>query len=283
MFAVATLELMLGKENCDIVRTRDEALLFKAEYVVDVGGVYDPDRNRFDHHQTGGAGTRANGVPYASFGLVWKKFGTQVAGSQEAADVLDRILVQSIDSGDVGFDNFKMTVENSSLYFIGDGVELFRATWREDGDWDNRFAKAVEWARELLERQLQILRDTLEAEKVVREIYKHSADKKIIIFNEEHVFGREIITRVLQQYPEPIYAVLIRPDYGNWQLVAVKVGPGSFAMRKPLPESWRGKRDEELKSLTGAPTVVFCHNTGFMCVADDKEDAVMLAKKALEQ
>ena len=40
-----------------------------ADIVIDVGGQYDPDAGRFDHHQRGGAGERENGIPYSSFGL----------------------------------------------------------------------------------------------------------------------------------------------------------------------------------------------------------------------
>lgn len=33
------------------IRTRDPAVLDTCDVVVDVGGVYDPAKNRFDHHQ----------------------------------------------------------------------------------------------------------------------------------------------------------------------------------------------------------------------------------------
>src|SRR5437764_1161911 len=82
VFAVATVLLVLERSDFPawrqaipkIIRTRDPKTIEKADFVVDVGGVYDAENNRFDHHQAGGAGTRANGIPYASFGLVWKKF-----------------------------------------------------------------------------------------------------------------------------------------------------------------------------------------------------------------
>ena len=34
-----------------IVRTRDPAKLAPCDFVVDVGGVYAPEKNRYDHHQ----------------------------------------------------------------------------------------------------------------------------------------------------------------------------------------------------------------------------------------
>src|SRR3989344_2675707 len=74
VFSVAALLLYLSGD-AKVVRTRDPRIIESGDFVVDVGGVYDAERNRLDHHQTGGAGARTNGIPYAAFGLVWKKFG----------------------------------------------------------------------------------------------------------------------------------------------------------------------------------------------------------------
>jgi uncharacterized UPF0160 family protein len=62
LFAIATLLLIFGDE-IKIVRTRDSALIEKADYAIDVSGINDPKKGRFDHHQEGGAGQRANGIP----------------------------------------------------------------------------------------------------------------------------------------------------------------------------------------------------------------------------
>ena len=47
-----------------IVRSRDSAVLAACEYVCDVGGVYDPARKLFDHHQVTYQG------PLSSAGMV---------------------------------------------------------------------------------------------------------------------------------------------------------------------------------------------------------------------
>src|SRR3989344_7953949 len=75
VFAMASL-MLLHKNKIEIMRTRDEAIINKgANYVIDVGGIYDDERNIFDHHQSGGAGERSSGIPYASFGLLWSTKG----------------------------------------------------------------------------------------------------------------------------------------------------------------------------------------------------------------
>ena len=70
VFAIAALELVHGP--LEVVRTRDPERQAAADLRVDVGGRSDPAAGDFDHHQKGGAGTRENGIPYASFGLVWR-------------------------------------------------------------------------------------------------------------------------------------------------------------------------------------------------------------------
>lgn len=37
-------------KDAKIVRTRDQSILDKMDLVVDVGGVYEPEKKRYDHH-----------------------------------------------------------------------------------------------------------------------------------------------------------------------------------------------------------------------------------------
>jgi uncharacterized UPF0160 family protein len=67
VFSVAALKSILPAFK--LIRTRDAELINKADIVIDVGGEYDPEAGRFDHHQRGGAGERENGIPYSSFGF----------------------------------------------------------------------------------------------------------------------------------------------------------------------------------------------------------------------
>lgn len=279
VFAVATLLFIYP--DAKIIRTRDEEIIKDTDIVVDVGGIYDDNLMRFDHHQVGGAGKRDNGIEYASFGLVWKKFGEELAGSKEVAETLDQILVQSIDAGDNGINTFTPTIKDVSPYLIGGIIDLYRATWKEDDNWNERFMESVRWAQWMLKRQIKIIQDNVEARDIVRSVYENTKDKSIIIMDEKYDFGRESVCGTLIDYPEPIYAVLYRSDSKNWQVVSVRRERGSFEQRKPLPESWWGKRDEELSDVMKVEGSEFCHRNGFMCVVGSKEGAIKLAQIAL--
>jgi uncharacterized UPF0160 family protein len=281
VFATATLLIALEKKNCKILRTRDESIIAQGDYVVDVGNVYDKEKNRFDHHQMGGAGERKNAIPYASFGLVWEKFGELVSGSNSNKEQIDGFLVQPVDALDNGKDFIKPLIDDLLPFDVNSIVNLERATWKEEGDWDNRFIKCVDWAIGILERVIKVTKDIEEGRKLVIEMYQSVSDKRVIVIDEKYNFGRELVAGTLINFPEPMYALLYRADVGNWQIVCIRKEVASSASRKPLPESWRSKIGTELESATGIPGSLFCHRSGFMCTIKSKEGALKLAELAL--
>jgi len=81
---------------------------------------------------------------------------------------------------------------------------------------------------------------------------------------------------------EAVKYVLYADQKGQWRVQAVPVSAGSFTSRLPLPEPWRGVRDEALSALTGIDGCVFVHAAGFIGGHKTKEGALQLATKALE-
>ena len=68
----------------------------------------------------------------------------------------------------------------------------------------------------------------------------------------------------------------------KWRIQAVPVTGDSFVSRKPLPEAWRGFRDEELDKISGVPGCVFVHAAGFIGGNKTFDGAKAMAVKALE-
>lgn len=71
------------------------------------------------------------------------------------------------------------------------------------------------------------------------------------------------------------------PD-AKWRIQCVPESKDSFVSRKPLPEAWRGFRDEELDKISGIPGCVFVHAAGFIGGNKTWEGAKAMAAKALE-
>jgi len=286
VFAVATIKLFLERSDfpawrnskVTIIRTRDLEKIEKADFVVDVGGRHDEKNNRFDHHQEGGAGIRPNGIPYASFGLVWKKFGQPITDNQLVADRIDRFLAQPIDAHDNGFELSRSTLPDVLPYTIQRVVMAFSQTWKESpAILDTQFATLVAFAKDILEREIKHAIDFFEAESAVLDIYNRTEDKRILVFD-THYPVEEILHRV----SEPLY--IIRPDVQNqtWKINAMPIHSRTFELKKSFPASWAGKQDDELAKITGVPDALFCHNKLFLAVARSQAGALQLAKLALE-
>ena len=120
-------------ETFEIIRTRDEEAISNADYVFDVGGIYDEDKNRFDHHQKDGAGKRENGIEYASFGLVWRKFGIKLCVDTKVVDLVDKILVAPIDAETMVLIWWKINMKFHHILFIAffcNGADVARNEFR---------------------------------------------------------------------------------------------------------------------------------------------------------
>jgi len=284
VFAIATLKLLLEQKNeITIIRTRDKKIIDTADYVVDVGEVHDPSQNRFDHHQTGGAGVRANGIPYASFGLVWKEYGELIAGDAGIAEEIDQRIVGPIASADNG-----MTISNPRgekefqlgwFYNVKDMIFAYRATWKEgDAIMDKNFIYLTDVFKQILEREISVLKDTKEGEKEVLEIVANNKHKTLLIIDKHIPYER-----VLFSNPYVLLVVSPKRQSTDWSVETVRDSFDTYVARMELPLEWAGKRDEELCQITGVSDAVFCHNGRFIAVAKSKEGAVKLAHLALEK
>lgn len=283
IFAAATLSILLEKKNkiFEIIRTRDEEIIKNGDYVFDVGSVYNADKNRFDHHQIGGAGSRSfDGVEieYASFGLVWKKFGIELCGDQKIVDLIEKKLVAPIDAGDNGFNlvELKNTV---APYFIQNAFNSFYPGWKEVSSETmfSGFLECVKIAQKILNNEIIQARDIVEAEEIIFTTYKNTKDKRIIVLDKKYPWYEQI-----KSYPEPLFVIYNRESDGFWAVHTIRENNKDFKTRKDLPKSWAGLRDKELQKISDVSDAVFCHRTLFMAVAKSKEGAVKLAEIALE-
>lgn len=276
VFACAALSI-LHDGAVEVVRSREPSAWTTADYVVDEGGIYDEKKGHFDHHQIGGAGERENGIPYSSFGLVWKAYGEKLTGSAYAARVIDERLVQPIDAGDNGIETFTIK-DKVAPALIHDAVSAFRPAWNEDRTEDEGFFDAFEMAKKMLAREVVRARAEEEGKHRAEDAYAHMKDKRIVILEDHYPWYEALGSK-----PEPLYVV--KPDRANagkWKVETVRSDVHAFKNRKDLPESWAGKRDQELAEVSGVSDAIFCHNKRFIAVAGSKEGALALARKAVE-
>jgi uncharacterized UPF0160 family protein len=251
VFAVATL--LFVYPDAEVIRSRDEQVISSADIVVDVGGVYDPSKLRFDHHQTGGALTRDNTIPYASFGLVWKEYGEQVSGSNEVMQEIERKLVLPIDAIDNAVSVAVPVFEGIREYAIGDFFSSYKTTKDTEEDLYKTF--------------------------IVEEIYQKSTDKRVIdVSSFDFKFGA--FGPVLLKHPEPIY-VIHQHSADRFAVRALPIDINIFETKKPFPESWRSRKGSDFELASGVKGAHFAHKSGYLVVANSKEAALELANKSL--
>lgn len=281
LFATAVLSI-LNKGNIKIIRTRDPKIFKKADYLYDVGGESDLENNKFDHHQKGGGGKRENGIPYAAFGLVWKKYGAQICGSLDVAKYIENKIVCSVDAIDVGFDISKPLVKDIHDYSASSIFLSDAPTWKENNnDADKIFKMQVKKIIPLLIREIKVAKDDIEGINSLIEFYNKSKDKRIVIA--ENDFPRYLLQDTLSKLPEPIYLVYPSSKSSTWKVEAIKKSPETMESRKPFPEFWRGflNGDPKSEEVIGVSGVIFTHPTGFYAQVKNKEGAIKLAEKAL--
>ena len=276
VFAVATLQLVYGKENIEVIRTRDEAVLATADIVVDVGGVYDVETKRFDHHQNGGP-VRENGIPYAAFGLVWREYGEHVTGSREVANDIERMLVLAVDAGDSGVNLYQLKDSDIAPFELYQITRSFLPEWGSDKNKDDAFMQAVDFARVLLERIITQKKADQKMKVLIAEVYQNTDDKRVLVFD------KPVSAIACIEYPEVLLVVC--PDdsneNNNWTATTVRKEYSSFEARIKFPDRWAGLRDVELATVSGVPDAVFCHKAGFIFVAGSKEGVLAGAEKVV--
>ena len=281
VFAVATLQLMLEEKGYSVVvvRTRDERIVSNADYVVDVGEIYDPIQKRFDHHQQMGAGVREDGIPYASFGLVWKEYGESICEDKEIASLIEQRLVKPIDAMDNGINFMKSDREGLFMYDLKDITFVYKNTWKEDdGVLDQNFKYLTGFAQSLIKREISVLKDMRESDREVSEIIAQQQYKTLLIIDKPYQYEQ-----VVSSNPYILLVVHPKRQDGTWAVETARDNIRSYQSRIDLPEEWAGKRDAELAEITGVKDAVFCHRGRFIAVAKSKEGVIKLAHLALEK
>lgn len=142
-----------------VIRSRDIKVLEEQHIVIDVGGTYDHNRRRYDHHQRSFHETLTEKyqTKLSACGLVYKHYGLEIIGelfpSLKPADQKDKLLyvydkfykvfLEGLDAIDNGIE-----VADHVRYREGTGlsqrVKLMNPRWNDDGGVgeDERFEAA---------------------------------------------------------------------------------------------------------------------------------------------
>jgi len=276
VFAVAALGLAAGP--LEIVRTRDEQVLAASDVRVDVGGRSDPATGDFDHHQKGGAGERANGIRYASFGLVWRHYGERLAGGPDAAAAIDARLVQGIDANDTGQTIIRPLVDDVRPMSVSGVIAALNPAWDEElspVEEDALFQHAVALASRIIEREIAGAAAFDRARRLVHDAIGRASDPRVIELDRNMPWREPVVTGA----PEALFVMYPKSD--GWGLQAVPRALGEFGNRKDLPAEWAGRSGPDLAAVSGVDDAIFCHAARFYASARTRAGIAALAERAL--
>ena len=244
--------------------------------------IYDIGLGKYDHHQKGGNGSRENGVPYAAVGLIWKAYGHKVVSNTCNPNLVwtlvDRDLIQGVDA----MDNGKMPKADypAQVMSFSQTISVFNPNWDSKISADEAFVKAVEFAEIVFDNVLASAVSKVKAQSIVNNAIVHAEGHIMIL--DQFVPWQEFIFSSESKKADDIQFVVFPSNRGgyNWQCVPDSLG--SFGQRKSVPTEWKGLHDLELQKVTGVATASFCHPSGFIGGAETFEDALALARIAIE-
>ena len=287
-----------------LVRSRQDELIDAADFAVDVGGIWDIERGRFDHHQRGFDGARparrvdgedAHGVGYASAGLVWSVHGAAyvqaLAGSvgvpldpnavTETVRSIDASLVQYLDIVDTGQGSVA-----PGIFGLSALIAQLNTNWMEEHGLtslakaqlqESRFLEAIAITRKFLDRAIIKKISQFRSQDIVRRAQR-LLDGRVLYLQEGGMPWTHV---VVDEMPEVMFVIYPDSEGEQYQVKTVPVEIGSFLARLDLPKAWAGLRNQELAAVTGVQDSVFCHSNLFIGGARSMEGALRLAELAL--
>jgi uncharacterized UPF0160 family protein len=287
-----------------LVRTRDPEEIARADFAVDVGGVWDPAGGRFDPHprefdgareRTGADGQPERAEPYASAGLVWRTFGPDYVRqlAQRMGHALDAAALAAIaHDADASLVRYIDLVDNGQdavapgIFGLSELLSLLNTDWMEEQGLQaeahaalqlERFREATVLVRRFLDAFLRRKVGQLLAADKVRAAPR-LFDGRVLYLAEG---GMPWTRVVVEEMPDVLFVLYPDGTAGRHQLRIVPERVGSFRARRDLPAAWAGLRDEDLAAATGVPDAAFCHRNLFIAVARSYAGAVRLAELAL--
>jgi uncharacterized UPF0160 family protein len=244
-----------------IIRTRDLHHLENCEYVCDVGGIYNPSKKLFDHHQVNYQGA------LSSAGMILIHLKDTGHLTPQEYEFLNHSIILGVDAHDNGRDpqmrglcTYSNIISNYTPipYDVPDSVQ------------DAAFMDAVEFAKMHFDRLINRYHFMESCRQHVTEAMANG--NVCLMFNKSIPWLEIFFENGGAHHPAKF---LIMPSGTHWKLRGIPPSlDEKMKVRFPLPQEWAGLIDEELKKASGIDGAIFCHKGRFISVWETREDAL---------
>ena len=260
-------------------------------YRIDVGEVnapnaivYDVGFGKFDHHGSDAKYRPNSNLKYCSFGLLWTEYGKDYLSKNkyeyvdELYTVIEEVLVKQIDGIDNGV--FPEIKAEYSLLDLDQIIDSFNPTWDEkDIDTDIYFEKALRAAEIIFDNIIKKEYSKIKATKIVSA--KIDSVKDNILILDEYMPYQEAIFTSSNPASKEIKIIILPSNRGGYNIKPMTTSKDSKELLINFPKKYRGYHDEELAKISGIKTAKFVHSSGFLASTETLEDAILLAKQAI--
>lgn len=261
-------------KNIEIKRSRNPEVIQLGDFVLDVGGIYDSDLRRFDHHQKEYTGD------LASAGMVLKWLVDKEKLDKDFGEYLQEKFVLGVDWQDTG-----AKAPRRGIASFSDIISSFNSldmTISEE-ELSSRFNDALDFTYNHIERMWQ----RFEQKIVYRKSFynyianKEYVDKGFIVFDEplpwkEFIFEEESLTDT--------YFIVMPVHQKKWIVHTIPENSDEmYSNRKMLPEVWAGLLEGQFTQTCGIDGAIFCHKQRFIAAFNSKNAAIKAAQFALSQ
>lgn len=246
--------------------------------------IYDVGFGEFDHHSIDFDKSRENGIKYASCGLVWKAFGKDIIEKLKIGDVdsffdsVDKCLIMDIDRDDNG-QPLKSEPE-IKLQNVPNLISSFNPAWNNSSNENDNFLNAVSFANMIFNNIIKRMVAKEQARKIVEDKIEESKDGILVL--DDYMPWKDIVLTSSNEKAKDILYAIFPSKRGGYNVVATPASPGSFEIKKPFPKNWAGLENEELQKISGVDSITFCHKNLFICACKTYDDAIKIAKTAIQ-
>ena len=272
VLCVTMLMYKFGKENIEVIRTRDESIYSECDFVLDVGAkdLISDKQVCFDHHQKDSE-YYENGIKKAACGkLAEFLFGKD----KDLLEAMRNNFLYAIEAPDNGQKLEDFNLKSSSFEFI----PMLNANWTEDLNVvnDENFMKACDISLQIFERQMENIRAKVLAKNVFDKALENYDKDSRILFLDKYIPWQGFVVDANKNGAN-IAAVYFIGSDGNYDIWSIPEGKDDFSPAR-LPQEWAGLRNEELQKVSGINSAVFCFMPRCFFVCSDKEDALKVAE-----
>lgn len=207
----------------------------------------------FDHH--GEQEYRENGVPYASFGKLWRKFGELVFQSPEQVEEFDKSFVQTIDHTDC----------TGILNPLSVAISSYMPVWDSEKTMDEAFEEALSCASVLLSNKIEYFKSLERAKSILEPAYAEAKNGILILpkFTPWQSFVKD----------KPEINFVIFPSRNNsFGIQGVQAAPPDQKIKVSFPKEWLGQTMDYLSQQVEGLT--FCHANNFFASTLTLESAL---------